>query len=295
MESAVPIRGLLPLALFFLLLISTVAAAEQSCYGLDGTKLDSTYGPCKPGARHSGCCAIHRPAGSVDICLDNGLCMATSGVYMGTIWQDGCTDSTGKDAGCPKMCPDATNNFNGLNKVLAWNVQMCDYGSYCCRAVDDHNNCCNNSTAPKVKTTFLGAFKFATSTAGVSTATASVASAVSSPSTNEPKSVFATAVSTGIPFQASATPQSTLDAICPKDRSKVVGVAVGGVLGALLLGLLGAMFWVLKREKRQRKLKQHYEAQVQQTRAYRKTILVESDSSEVLTEMPLGVGSKYGG
>jgi hypothetical protein len=88
------------------LLFGAVEAADQKCYGLNGTELDSTYGPCNPDAKHSGCCAINRPAGSVDICLDNGLCMATNGGFMGSIWQDGCTDPTGKDAGCPKLCPD---------------------------------------------------------------------------------------------------------------------------------------------------------------------------------------------
>lgn len=96
----------LPLILSILL---GVVVAEQKCYGLNGEALDDTYGPCNPDAQHSGCCAIHRPAGSTDICLDNGLCMATNGEFMGTVWQDGCTDPTGQDAGCPKMCPDGKN------------------------------------------------------------------------------------------------------------------------------------------------------------------------------------------
>lgn len=97
------LRLLVPL-LFSILL--ACAAADQKCYALNGTELDSTYAPCDPSAKHSGCCALRRPAGSVDICLSNGLCMATDDKYMGTIWQDGCTDPTGKDDRCPKMCPD---------------------------------------------------------------------------------------------------------------------------------------------------------------------------------------------
>jgi hypothetical protein len=87
--------------LLFLYTALPVFAAGQTCYALDGAKLDSTITPCAPvaGAKHSGCCA------STDICLDNGLCMATTNAYIGTMWQAGCTDPTGKDKACPQMCP----------------------------------------------------------------------------------------------------------------------------------------------------------------------------------------------
>lgn len=294
---------MVPFIVLVLLMGQGIIAADKTCYGLDGTKLDSTYGPCKPGARHSGCCAIHRPAGSVDICLDNGLCMATDGEYMGTIWQDGCTDPTGKDPGCPKMCPDGklqspntsstyilthlavNTNFNGSNPVLAWNVQMCDYGSYCCRAVNDRNNCCNNATAPKIQTNFLGQFQFETSTAGLtSTPTPTLTPAAISTTTQAALSVAATAISTGEPFsQATATPLPRPEEICKKDKSAVVGGAVGGTLGAALLGLVGIIIWMHRKEKRQRRLKEHYETQFGQNFAYRRTVVLEADSSEVHT------------
>lgn len=89
----------------FLYATSLVAAASQKCYSLTGTELDNTFAPCNSKAKHSGCCATNQSAGSADICLDNGLCMETKGQYMGTIWQPGCTDSTGKAAECPQLCP----------------------------------------------------------------------------------------------------------------------------------------------------------------------------------------------
>jgi hypothetical protein len=206
--------------------------------------------------------------------------MATNDEFMGTIWQDGCTDPTGQDGGCPKLCPDARDNFGGLNRVEAWNIQMCDYGSYCCRAVDDHNNCCNNATAPKVTTSFLGAFQFETSTAGLSSTTSLSATATST--SVAPTSVAATAVSTGEPFsQSTATPLPRPDDICKKDKSAEVGGAVGGTLSAVILGLMGMMWWMHKKERRQRRLKEHYEAQFGQNWAYRRTIVVESDSVPV--------------
>lgn len=90
------------LPLFVTLISVTVS---QKCYGLDGKALDNTFAPCNPNAKHSGCCATKRTTGS-DICLDNGLCMATTNELMGTIWQNGCTDATGKSEACPRMCPD---------------------------------------------------------------------------------------------------------------------------------------------------------------------------------------------
>ncbi|KAF2258499.1 hypothetical protein CC78DRAFT_114163 [Lojkania enalia] len=259
--------------------------AEAACYGLDGTNLDSTFGPCNPAANHSGCCAIHRPAGSVDICLDNGLCMATNDKYMGTIWQNGCTDPTGRDPACPtNLCPDVRDNFQDGNSVLAWNILMCDFGSYCCRAATDSRNCCNNATAPRITTDFIGAFQFETSTVSGSL-TAPTPSGTSS--SVEP-SVFATAVFTGDPFEYTMTPTSTSPAeaqICPKDKSAMVGGAVGGTLSAVILALLGTMFWLYKREKRQRKLKEHYEEQFGQTWAYRRTMLVESESRVAVSDV----------
>lgn len=93
---------LLSLAVF-----ATVASA-QTCYGLDGTQLDNTFAPCKSNTNHSACCATKRSS-NPDICLDSGLCMSTEPQFMGMTWQNGCTDITGKDVACPKICPDGTS------------------------------------------------------------------------------------------------------------------------------------------------------------------------------------------
>lgn len=105
-RSCLLFNAMLPLSLLLVVATFIATAISQKCYGLDGTVLDDTFAPCKPTAKHSGCCATKRTSGSADLCLDNGLCMATSDELVGTIWQKGCTDSTGKDEACPKMCPD---------------------------------------------------------------------------------------------------------------------------------------------------------------------------------------------
>ncbi|OAL54382.1 hypothetical protein IQ07DRAFT_266882 [Pyrenochaeta sp. DS3sAY3a] len=239
----------------FLALISVTVC--QKCYGLDGNALDNTFAPCNPDAKHSGCCAINRTT-SPDLCLDNGLCMSTTNQLLGTIWQNGCTDATGKDEACPRMCPDITNNFNGSNPVPSWNIQMCDYGKYCCRALNDQRSCCNNATAPRVTTTYVGAFQAASVT-------------------SEPTRVVATAVSTGNPFDATAAPDADH---CQKERqaTAIVGGTIGAVFAAIILVLAAIIFWMYKRERRQRKLKEHYEEQFSQTNAYRKALASSAGS-----------------
>ncbi|KAH8728792.1 hypothetical protein GQ44DRAFT_578819, partial [Phaeosphaeriaceae sp. PMI808] len=220
----------------FLSAIATLFAIAlgQQCYGVDGTKLDDTFAPCNPTANHSGCCATKRSSGA-DLCLDNGLCMSTRGEFMGMIWQNGCTDATGKDVACLKICPDSTNNIGGLNPVSAWNVQQCDYGKFCCRAANDRRSCCNNTTSPKITTSSIGAFQVQTSTA------------TSTSSTPQLTQVLGTAVSTGSPFTVTTAPSSNN---CQKEKQQtaVVGSVIGGLFGVIILFLASAMLWMHKKE-----------------------------------------------
>jgi len=187
-------------------------------------------------------------------------------------------------------CLIARDDFGGLKPVTSWNIQMCDFGSYCCREIGDNANCCNNATAPKITTSSIGAFQIETSTASVSTTSTSttpstptaVAVSSQSPST-EPTQVAGTAVSTGTPF--TSTPTISPFDLCASERRKTatVGGAVGGALGAALIGACIAMFWLYKKEKHQRKIKEHYEAQFEVSSAYwpRPHTLVIGAESEV--------------
>jgi hypothetical protein len=281
----------------FLSLFAALAAvaSSQTCYGLDGTTLDDTFAPCNPSAKHSGCCATKRSSGA-DICLDNGLCMSTRDETIGMIWQSGCTDATGKDVACPKICPDGTFHrlfnfqirtneitvtavFGVSHPVPAWNVQQCDYGTYCCRASTDRHSCCNNAAAPKVTTSHIGALQVQSQTTVTVTPSA----------TTEPTHVAATAIITGTPFAATAAPS------CAKERhhTAVVGGAIGGVFGAIIVGLLGALLWMYKQEKHHRKMKEHYEEQFAQTSVYRRNIA--SSAASLMGGDVVEVKSKPGG
>lgn len=156
------------------------------------------------------------------------------------------------------------NDFDGLNPVSAWNIQTCDFGTYCCRAINDRRNCCSNSTAPRVTTTSIGAFQLQTATAA-SSSTSATSSAV--------------ATATGSSSDLEATLTSNAD-VCKSEKHKtaVVGGALGGILGTAVAALMGLVYWMSKREQRQRKLKEHYEEQFAQTWAYRKAMAASSTS-----------------
>ncbi|KAF1964621.1 hypothetical protein BU23DRAFT_53645 [Bimuria novae-zelandiae CBS 107.79] len=206
--------------------------AESKCYALNGTQLGSDYGPCDPNANHSGCCAIHRSVGSVELCLSNDLCMATKNEYMmGIIWQSACTDPTGMDPSCPKRCPDARDNF------------------------------CNNTTAQKIKTKLLGAFQFEISTAGI-TSTATSTSMTSS-STAAASSSFTSMHSQALAATAPSNTASTEPALCAAEKRQIAVVegTLAGISSVAILSLLAAVFYLYQKEKKQRKLKEHYEEQ----------------------------------
>ena len=104
LTKSLSLINMLSRSTLLLALYAAAGAAAQTCYGLTGDVLDHSFAPCNPDAKHSGCCATNRTTGA-DICLDSGLCMSTTSDYMGTIWQPGCTDSTGQATECPQVCP----------------------------------------------------------------------------------------------------------------------------------------------------------------------------------------------
>ncbi|KAL1798752.1 hypothetical protein ACET3X_002789 [Alternaria dauci] len=209
--------------------------------------------------------------------MSNGLCMGTVNKSIGMIFSRGCTDSTGQDASCQQICPGVSDDLNGLKPVKAWQLQTCDSGKYCCRSADDTKSCCNNAKAPKVTTTFSATLQLQTPTA-----------------TSAPAQVVATSVSTGTPFEATtATTATTILAAhtCTKEKREtaIVGGTLAGVFSILIAGLAATVYWMYKREKRQRKLKEHYEEQFSQTNAYRKALASSAGSftSVLLDEVKL--------
>ncbi|KAF2750501.1 hypothetical protein M011DRAFT_456368 [Sporormia fimetaria CBS 119925] len=277
-----------PRSLFLLLLLLLIAPFDtfaQKCYALDGTELDTSFKPCNPTAEHSGCCATNRSSGPNDLCLDSGLCMAPAGDAVGTISQAGCTDPTFQAPGCPKVCPDVASTDAA---VQAYTLQSCGVGVYCCRASTSTTNCCANASSPKFRPTALGAVVLPSPLASLP-----IPSPSSTPSSELP-------ASSSTPSPTSA-PQSSAKEIasCPTPKQlniAVLGGAIGSALGSIILALSGVLYLVWKRERRWKRLKEHYEEQFGMNWAYRRTVVVEKagdekrrDSEEV-ESVGVGVG-----
>jgi hypothetical protein len=171
--------------------------------------------------------------------------------------------------------PAVNNDFDGHNPVPAWNIQTCDFGTYCCRAINDKSSCCNNSTAPTFKSSTLGSWDF--KAAAIAAVGSSIVSSDDSSSISTPSASSSTASPS--PKETQATLITNAD-VCESEKQKtvIVGGVLGGILGAVVIGLLGVIFWMAKREQRQRKLKEHYEEQFAQTWAYRKHIAASTAS-----------------
>ncbi|PSR86994.1 hypothetical protein BD289DRAFT_247016 [Coniella lustricola] len=232
--STITMRPQRLLATISWLLFTTLV--DSTCYNVDGTTtdLDNSFQPCNASARYSACCATNKGA-QADVCLTSGLCYTQGQGYSGMIYMNGCTDKTGKAANCPHFCPDATTNWGGGSTVRQYNILQCNQGVYCCRSSADRSNCCNNASA--IISTDVGRLLLATATltSTVSTGTAASTFTITSLPSEQTNSDSGSSVAG--------------NATCPADRTTIVGGAVGGALGAALLASLGALAYVLVRNR----------------------------------------------
>lgn len=112
-------------------------------YSVNEAALDESYQPCTNtttnNATATPCCRTNQTW--PDVCLGNGLCLSTEPFFVGEIWADGCTDSSGKDEACPITCA------GNLNATEFWSVMLCpgEDSIWCCRAFGDWDSCCNNT------------------------------------------------------------------------------------------------------------------------------------------------------
>ena len=85
------------IAVCFLEKVTTIGA--QTCYFPNGSAADRDI-PCRAPTSNqaSACCAYS------DICLDNSLCLAQSGV--GIITRGSCTDQSWQSSECARYCQD---------------------------------------------------------------------------------------------------------------------------------------------------------------------------------------------
>ncbi|KAF4163735.1 hypothetical protein CNMCM6936_000447 [Aspergillus lentulus] len=205
---------------------STIAA---QCYYSDGSKTDGSFQPCFPDQDNSPCCANNKPKSMAnDICLTSGLCLAQMQGYAGLIYQNACTDPTGKSSQCQKICSGSTSGGIQLLPCPAKGVDQ-----WCCSI--NGTDCCDNAG-----TVTIGTIYGYTSTSASSTST----------STATGTGAIATTTVTTTAAAGNGTQ------VCADSSSKTtaVGAGVGAGLGACLVATLFALWF--QRRMYQKKLQQ---------------------------------------
>lgn len=124
-----------------------------TCYGMDGSQMNSNYVPCNstvdPSSSSASVDGIHTAccnAANSDICLSSGLCLSTTAIALGhVLWLNGCTDKTLQDPSCPQYC---RNMKNAPGPSDTYFLRSCDRNmtgnSWCC-GVEGQNisECCS--------------------------------------------------------------------------------------------------------------------------------------------------------
>lgn len=92
--------------LLSLAVAAATTAAQQTCYGTNGTLAISNIEPCNkdaPAGTHVACCDLGKSP--PDICVNGGLCMRQDNTAVDDmIYAVGCTDQTGDAAECQQFC-----------------------------------------------------------------------------------------------------------------------------------------------------------------------------------------------
>ncbi|KAL3485042.1 hypothetical protein BJX62DRAFT_243373 [Aspergillus germanicus] len=247
---------MIPLLTFVLFLSTAVLARD--CFLMSGKNASTSHQPCTPNlssSDHSACCATE-----TDTCLSSGLCIASTGL----IYESGCTDPTWESEACPHVCPDASTNWRGSasgNWTVGderdyWQVMVCTAGVVCCRASSGDPDCCGNEE--RLVEFMPGAPALAAQEGGddegTRTVTRTVTETVSAVETGARADETVGSGDSSAEDGADGANSAGLSAEgtctdCTK-RETTVGAAVGASLGAALIGALGAVWFLLQRQKK---------------------------------------------
>ncbi|KAK8209097.1 hypothetical protein M8818_003792 [Zalaria obscura] len=106
------------------IVFGSLARLAQSglCYDFYGVPWGNDYQPCNASAPVSACCRLNmtgvNPPVSPQVCMADGLCMATlGGPSPGTLFASGCTDRTGTDPACPHICTPRPCKYSCIRTI----------------------------------------------------------------------------------------------------------------------------------------------------------------------------------
>ncbi|KAL3447645.1 hypothetical protein BJX65DRAFT_307710 [Aspergillus insuetus] len=251
-----PITQLPALTTLIFFLLSRTSLARD-CFLMSGKNASTSHQPCTPSlsaSDHSACCAT-----ATDTCLESGLCIASTGL----IYESGCTDPTWESDACPHVCPDVSTNWRGSasgNWTVGeerdyWQVMVCTAGVVCCRASSGDPDCCGDDEG--LVELMPGAPVLAAQEGGDDEGTRTVTRTVTATEMVtgvETGTTSGDSDNKGAPTAVDGSDSGSLSAEgtcadCTK-RETTVGAAVGASLGAALIGALGAVWFLLQRQKK---------------------------------------------
>ncbi|OAL49163.1 hypothetical protein IQ07DRAFT_72195 [Pyrenochaeta sp. DS3sAY3a] len=221
-SSPVTRIALLPVAVLLLFgLISQPVSA--TCYFPDGSTAEDGHKECSSGGTDATtCCADGMQ------CLTNGLCNDQRYENWGRVLRGACTNRD-FGGGCNDVCRDLWPQGDEA-------VWYCGSGQYCCSRLND---CCNDSKFEK----YILGEPTVLATAGVSARPTRSWLIASQSSTSS-------AMTT-----PSASPAPASSSSGGSSNGRTIGIAVGTVVGVLLLALIAAFFFI----RRRRRTSQHTE------------------------------------
>ncbi|KAF1808519.1 hypothetical protein P152DRAFT_462386 [Eremomyces bilateralis CBS 781.70] len=118
-----------------------ITSVNGECFGANGQPRDPiNMQPCDPSAKYSACCATAQIG--PDVCRTTGLCQPIRYTYPGLVFQNGCTDPTGKSPECPSFCNPVAPVFG--KRAMGYAIEPCKRGVWCCRDPSDKESCCQN-------------------------------------------------------------------------------------------------------------------------------------------------------
>ncbi|KAL5332859.1 hypothetical protein BJX70DRAFT_382750 [Aspergillus crustosus] len=214
----------------------SVACASR-CYYTDGSYGSPEQQPCFPEKENSACCGIAKTNGDEnDYCLTSGLCLGQVSGYTGFMLLNSCTDSSWESGDCPNVCPQSVQASHGVHIIPC----LEESNSHWCCSVDG-SDCCDNAFELDIGKLMApgpgGNWTDPTSLVNPPTSTsAGTFSSIRDEGLLQTATTTVTVTANPNPSSDSDSalvPETCDDAMCPDNKTIVVGVGVG--LGAALV------------------------------------------------------------
>ncbi|KUJ24162.1 uncharacterized protein LY89DRAFT_727197 [Mollisia scopiformis] len=266
-------QGLVIPSLLFLIQLTTLSLAAQTCYFPNGAVAIHDV-PCND-TSVSICCQ------TVSTCLNDGLCFNPLGSAVGGFIRGSCTDKSFTSSLCPLFCNTDDNVAGIINTISDAGVLSCGNSHFCCESASlSECNCQTGngtftlagnilpftsipSSIPQSSISTSPLLSSSSSATSISTTTSSSSTNLNygSPSASAPattsqvpnlsSSANPTTISPLAGTNSSASPSATSIQVSSSSQEVIIGLEVGIPVGAAVFGAIRAFgAWLSRRHRR---------------------------------------------